>query len=409
MSSYAKIGSFQNPASTGSQSVTGVGFQPKAVIIWGANTAASPPEITDFNYWSFGWTDGTNHVAMTSLGLDNVVATVNNRAISTSAIIIAHDSSNTVQHRATFTSFNADGFTINWSNIFGSQQRYWVYLAIGGTDISIKSGSFTINTSTGDQAITGVGFLPTGYFLTTDAFTTTPTNGGTNIIVSGWADGTRQAVSTVRSDNAANPANTYRYQRTSKISAVLNTGGTTVFDASAVSLDSDGFTININPAPATAYIHYYLAFRGMTAYAGTFTEQASTGTQAVTGVGFAPGCVLFQQVGAAASSSINNDSKFGLGGMSRSAQRSVWVGDLDNASAVTARRYSQTEVISVYTPTATGTSSTPLAIAAYSSLDSDGFTVNWTTNDGTSREILFFALSAGEAPSSSFNALLIAP
>ena len=67
MAVYVKVGHITSRTSAGSQAYTGVGFQPKAVIFWGVNTAISIPEFNDFNYWSFGWTDGTTHLATTSI------------------------------------------------------------------------------------------------------------------------------------------------------------------------------------------------------------------------------------------------------------------------------------------------------------------------------------------------------
>src|SRR6188508_128761 len=91
------LGSFRSPAATGSQAYTGVGFIPKALFIWSANTAIGVPEFNDFNYWSGSMTDGTNHVAITSISFDNNGTSEQNQGIRTDSLVLAEDTNGTTE------------------------------------------------------------------------------------------------------------------------------------------------------------------------------------------------------------------------------------------------------------------------------------------------------------------------
>lgn len=396
-------GTLRSPGATGSQAVTGVGFTPKALIIWSVNTAqAGVPEFNDFNYWSFGLTDGTTHVAKTSISFDGAATTDVNHSVVTDAVILAESTDGTVQHRATLTSLDSDGFTINWTNIFASEQRRYHFIAIGGSEVSCKVGVFNANTSTGAQAVTGVGFKPVGMLFAPAQ------NAGTSedrltYPALGWTDGTNQFASAVFSDDGNASANTKRYQRIDKCAALLdNAAGGVVGEAGITSFDTDGFTVNWTTAAASALRVYYLAFKGIPFKVGSLTQPSASGSQAVTGLGFQPGVVVLQSVNAAASTSVQDELDFSLGaamarhtaGVQTVTQRSIWMGDKDAADPMqSARYYSEALVWAAGVVNATGPSSTLAASAAVASFTCDGFTLTHTA-DGTQRQIGWVAFSS---------------
>ena len=405
MAKYAIVDSLRSPAATGAQSVTGMRFQPKGIIFWGVNTAISVPEFNDFNYWSFGWTDGTTHLATTSISFDGNATSDENRDAITSAVITAHNTANTTQHRAALTSLNSDGFTLNWTNIFNAEQRYVNYLALGGDEVSVKCGVFNSNTVTGNQAVTGVGFQPTAVIFC-PVWNSGGSNAALNTPAMGWTDGTNQGASYVVSEEGRNPTDNWRYQRTSSCIAIgSETDGTVLGEASMVSLDANGFTVNWTTAPGAALRVYYFAIAGVQARAGAVTQPTATGGQEVTGLPFAPGTLLFQSVGQTAQSTVQTDNRYMLGAATQCGARAAAMHDRDNVSPmVTARYYSHELAVANITAAATGTSSALNSGARVSYWSSAGFSLDWSTVDATQRQILYLALDA-ECPNSKGNLL----
>lgn len=385
------LGSFRSPGATGSLAYTGLGFRPKGLLVWSANTAQTPPEFNDYLYWSLGLTDGTNHLAVTSLSFDAQGTSDMSQGLDTTALIIAENNAGSTQHRATLTSFDADGFTLNWTNIFSTEQRHYNFIAIGGDDVSVKVGEFNSNTATGAQAFSGLSFRPSGVIFAPIQ------NAGTSedrltYPAMGWADGANQGTSYVFSQDGAAVAVTKRYQRPDKCVALGSVAdGSVLAEASLTSFDANGFTLNWSTAPAAALRVFYLAFTGIPFTVGALTQPAASGSQATTGIGFPPGSVLLQSVNAAASASVQNGNDFSLGGGSAARSRAVWMADKNGADPMeSARYYSQTLAYAAGSVNATGPSSSLLASAALASLDEDGFTLTHAA-DGIQREILFAA------------------
>jgi hypothetical protein len=107
---------------------------------------------------------------------------------------------------------------------------------------------------------------------------------------------------------------------------------------------------------------------------GTSTSPTSTGTKAVTGVGFQPKVLLPFGVPGTADGA-NTDAMIGFGcGLSTSSRGAISVSsDHGGATSNTDRRHDDTKVFSVLD------SGAVYEAADISSLDSDGFTLDWTS------------------------------
>ena len=103
-------------------------------------------------------------------------------------------------------------------------------------DKPFKVLRFQINSTTGAQQITGVGFRPRAV----EIYAVLPsTNQAYSCI--GVYDGVGSEVATTSVDNAGNTGN---LARTPVLIQIKDGGGNTVVVANMVSLDQDGFTIN---------------------------------------------------------------------------------------------------------------------------------------------------------------------
>jgi hypothetical protein len=395
MAEYA-VGSFPRATGTGAQAVTGVGFTPKALILWSANRTSDG--LGDGFVSVFGITDGTFSVSLTTLSDDNVGTTEVQRSLQRTRLYHTVSNVGTLTARATLDSFDADGFSLDWDTNDGVASVI-NYLAIGG-DASVKAGVFNSDTATGPQNITGVGFTPSAVLCWAAWTTATSETSNFNSFpnVSWMTSATTGGGAAITSEGGAAAANTTRYQRSTKAvlgvrSGISGNPGAVYFEADPVSFDADGFTVNWTTNTTPSVSVYYLALAGVDAVCGTFTTPAATGAQAITGLSITPSCVLALTVSATAHATPQSDSRFWLGASDGTTTRGAFWGDNDAADPTEAVGGTiDDRLIVCATPAATGASSTIDAAAALTSLDAGGFMLDWAAADATAREVLYLAL-----------------
>ncbi len=386
--------SFSFPAGTGDIVETGVGFQPKALLLWFTRQTATGFASTMALTVGFT-TDSTQRGSLSMYSEDNV-GTVNNvhylRDTAAVAGIVRSAGNNFVSDICTLTSFDADGFTLSYSKdlTFGGQ---WIchYIALGGTDLTNAwSGTITTPIVTGPQPYTGVGFEPDCLILLSALTHTLATQTATGSKFGiGAFDGTTQATSFVE-ENTTSPTDLHSIQ-TGEIIHALNQAGTDNTVATATSFDADGFTLNFSVAQANARFVHALALKGGQYKVVTDTQKTSTGTKQKTGVGFTPTGLLLFGTNRAASASVDaTGSSLSIGGSDGTTEGASWTGSVDNVGTTDENSATLTDKIIRH---ATGPSTTD-AEANLSSFDSDGYTLNWTTADATARE--FIALAFGD-------------
>ncbi len=377
---FTKAGSFTGSGSTGNQSVTGVGFQPK-VVLFRYNMAGADGTQSD-SVMGFGVGISSSDRRVSGDYSNHNLSTSSHAAWNQDAYCIYTPSGSS---RADFVSMDSDGFTINWVT---SSQMKVQYLALGGSALTnFKTGSASAKTSTGTQAYTGVGFQPTALIVWAGKFSTTPLDQSTNGNgLFGFAtSSSARGMVAWRNLNSSNPQVAKRRQSTQRILSST----TTFTEADFVSFDSDGFTLNYTTAGGNADVFYYLALRGPQFKVSSFNQATSTGNQSITGAGFTPKAAIMMSSNDV---SANNDAaqahaRASFGWATGTSERaSLWIGETDNVSPTVAfRNHDSTKLIKLMTESA---SPTVNAAADHVSFDSDGQTINWSTADATARQIL---------------------
>jgi len=387
------VGTLRSPNAVGSLAYTGVGFRPKALLVWSINNATDPihppgaPVLENFNYWSCGLSDGVTSVAITSISFD-ASSPDQNQGVDAAALIIAENTAGSVQHRATLTSFDADGFTLQWTNILGSERRHYGYLAIGGTDVSCAVGTFAGATAAGAQAVTGLSFRPAGVLFLPVQNVATSTDRLTCPAM-GMTDGVRQGASCVFSQDTGGTSLTRRYQRIDKCLALQNVAdGTVLAEAALTSLDAAGFTVNWTTAPAAALRVFYLAFAGIPFQVGTLTAPTTSGAETVA-LPFRPGALLMQSVNAAASTAVQTENSFSVGAGSGTYAHAVWLADKNGVASVQAARGQFTEAVWFAAAITGATTNALLATAVITAFAADGVTLAWTATDAVARQVIY--------------------
>lgn len=302
MAAQYKVGNFQLNTSTGTQSVSGLGFQPKAIMFYHQphTVAIGVPQIANW-YGSVGMSDGTNTYSMWSFAPNGNAGAESTFFMQSTLAIIGGNNGSTVWG-ADLQSFDGDGFTINIT--VAPPLGYWVgYMAFGG-DGDYAVGTFNATGSTGSQAVTGVGFNPTGLMIhtlgRTDAYTPGPTPVFTNAWIEqsfGFSDGTNdRSVGFSHRDSGL----------TVKVSAVVQTNTSIITNpiqgtspsvrsqAAVSSFDADGFTLNWTNNATTNSKHMFLAIGNTQTEVGSFFVPTSTGVSTVaSGLAFQPAGAVF--------------------------------------------------------------------------------------------------------------------
>lgn len=393
----SKTGTFDTPAATGSFGVTGVGFLPKLVIIWGApqGTGTSVNDVT----WSFGAAVSSSERFCCAMAEDFGDTTMDNaRWVSESLVLrIINPTTNTAATvEADFTSMDSDGFTLNFTIASATAHRF-NYLALGGSDISnVKLKRFDLPTSTGNVGETGVGFQPDLLLVAGGGINSAAFSFANAIFFLGFADGTNQGCIATSSVDAVGTSVTNKYQHQSSVYVtVLNDALTR--RGTLTSFDTDGFTINHNTVEATVRWAWAICLKGtFQKKVGFETFKTSTGTKATTGLGFIPECVLQMHHNSTTTGSVVANGTFQLGACAPTTSDQGFSAAVlpDAAATSTAKmRRGASEFIRQWN--AAGT--TDSAVAAMSSLDTDGFTIDYTTASGEAIPFIYLALGDGPA------------
>lgn len=360
------VGSLTCPASTGNQSVTGVGFQPNLIIFLAPPSDTATADGLHGDAHAVGVAvDSTHRWAM---GGSDIGGGYDHG--STGHCIRYADGSGTITLGADFVSHDADGFTINWGNVTNGVIIPFIALKV----TNAVAMTFDSATATGNQAITGAGFQP-DLVLLGGTFNSNAlpyvTNRGGSIRGLGAMDASGNQFCMSTEWTGGSPST---YRRNDRCFGITSGGGSLQQDAHYVSMDSDGFTINWDTANGTARRMFALCIKLPNAKIINFNQPGSTGNSSVTGTGFKPDSVMLfgSGYGHSASSQTSGYTETIAAAVS-SSQR--WSDNTTSKSNYTYRGYLDRAKFphDVYGSTSPGN------VADFVSHDSDGFTLNWTT------------------------------
>lgn len=388
-----KAGNFALAAATGNQAITGLGFQPKLVIFWAFSIVVNGS--TNELHMCHGAATSATARFVTSRGFLGGASNFNDVQFRSDRCLYWNEpSTDTEQMAADFVSMDADGFTINVLNVESATINY---LAIGGTDFAAKVGIFDMNATTGNQAITGVGFLPKALMVMTGPYKTAETFSGLGCIATGYTVSTTSFVcmehNLYQDANGASLAYT-RLNSTRRFIETINQNGVYETRAEIVSMDADGFTVNVVDAPPAASRMGYIAFGGTDScrYDLTvLTKPTAVGTQTVSGKNFGAFGVLLSSIGAAAVADTSLAvAKWGMGAADLNAGKTAAGFFEPNTSTSTANPAATQLSTRAYLTPGT-TDGATLDEADVSAWNSDGYTLNWAKVDATASEVIAFS------------------
>jgi hypothetical protein len=169
--------------------------------------------------------------------------------------------------------------------------------------------------------------------------------------------------------------------------------GTVLWRGLFSSMDASGFSLNFTKSVGAIHMSSF-ALAGVRAQASCFakTTGAAPSLQSVTGVGFRPGVVLFvsmQDVAMAAAGQTH--LRFGLGASDGTTQGSSAIYETNAVTTSSAGAIDKTDKAFVKMNNATRVID---AEAILKTLDPDGFTLQFTTDDAVATQICYLALGS---------------
>lgn len=405
-----KQGSFTKSGAVGNQSITGVGFQPNAVIFFWTRQTAEGFASNESMGMGFATALAQRAIAIESDDAANRTNYTHIRSENSIILMLVRNAvaraNATLNARASLVSLDSDGFTINWATNEASNDIIH-YIALGGDIANVFVGTFNSNTVVGNQAVAGVGFQPDFVMLlngSLDSAEATNTPIANKVFNIGFMTSAGQAAIADCGRDDRNAANHSRNQQSIAQSIMsLQTGNCNNQDSLAafVSMNANGFTITWTNAPANQMPIFYLAIKGGQHKIGTFTQPTAGITpvsQAVSGVGFQPE-LLFMASHNRAAGGIAASGEISIGAaQSSTTEGAIWSESRDVNPPVTDANMATLTTKAIRM----ATSQTTNAEADFVSNDSDGFTLSWTTIDGTGRIVIYWAIDFNIARSGAY-------
>lgn len=390
MAILKKQGTFQTPASNGTLAITGVGFEPKLVIFHlnhagdtGLDARVMLGAATSTGQWVEAGYSG-----------DGDTPSDDRRYVRLTECIGTLQSSS-ITSRASLTSMDSDGFTLNFVSA-GSVENI-TYQAFGGADLDVAVGNVTMPNTTSNFSVSGLSFEPKAIQIAT-CYLPSGLGQSANFFYNiGAATATDQFSVYAGADHNQDPSDTFRYHSdTSMLKRVQSGGGTPDVVMSFVSLDTTGFTLNSSVPVGTSQPLPYIAWGGNIDVDITqVTAKNANGLQEVRGLGFEPDftyAYTIQAGGSVDNATAIGNAAFSLGYSDGTDEFVSAVRTLDNKSPSEAFH----DALDAFMYTGVN-QSTPWNTATYTP-DADGFDLNWTDTDGLTREIFtisFVGLGGG--------------
>lgn len=386
-----KVGRFTAATSTGVQNVTGVGFTPQLVLLFGnyqTGAGTDPDAIL-----AIGGMTTTSQWYSTVANNDGTPIYSDKRSSDNACFaLLSPTATPTVTALAQYSSMNVDGFSLNWATAMGTA-RPIDYVAIAGLP-NVRIHKFNSPTATGSQSITGVGFKSTGIlFVSAPVAGTLPiTTTHANMFI-GMYDGTNQRCSSCVSRD--NSAEAYRNICTNCAIVNIKENGNINLKAAVTSLDVDGFTLNWTTVDPASRNLWAICLTG-NVKVGTGTQKLTTGQETYTTGNRTKGLILSSAI-YTTTDSVQNDARLQVGATDRTAQFTRWLGRRNLGPTTYADQHN-----SVIRTTAFLREDVPTmeANAEYYARTDTSFTLNWLASNAVANLFGWMSLAGDVLPGS---------
>lgn len=264
------IGDARQPNATGNYSITGVGFQPDALITFGAATY-NMTETSNYFRFNLGWATGSGNQGVVAIDATDNSAKSVSRGYCYNGEFYGMAYAVDVGFRGSLVSLDADGFTAN--HLESTNQWYYFFIALKGGQYSVGE----LATATDGSDITEVvGFRPAAILFASAnrALSTqdTPTDHARLSIGAATSTSNRAVQAISDEDDLADTETAFANYDSAVYAHVVDDAIVGLMDLK--SIDADGFTAVMDDADPSACWVTYLAI-GATAAAGNIMQLAT--------------------------------------------------------------------------------------------------------------------------------------
>ena len=267
-------------------------------------------------------------------------------------------------------------------------------------------GSFVKSAASGNQVVPhALGHNPKAVILWTAGKTNETLSAGFYYGI-GVTDSTMSVSLAMSSRDALSTSSSSR-RIANKAITLVQGGNVTVAEADFAASNGNSFTLNWALNDGQPYVIHYIAIGGPQVSAKIVNWQTPTapGSKSVTGFGFQPEAVLHFYAGAAfidPAPFSSGNAVLGMGAMDKTgAQWAIQASDA-NAQNPTVASRAQRNNAAIYMYTDTGTTGVTKD-AAFVSMSSSGFTLNFTTANANAGQVYSLALAGLRAGVGTFN------
>ena len=374
--------------STGTQDFTVSGFGTPKAAMFILTSAVTDGTEAAHAYLSVGATDGTRQWCIHT-NAEDAQTTTDHAVDHTNSACVEFTNvgdSATIDGSASFSAWITDGVRINWDNAPGTAYLLTVVL-FGGSDLSAYAGGEDPTFLEID--VTAPGFEPDIVFVTGHG--RVPNGAHVN-----WHHSLGAAHNGVSVTERSQGAFSWNGQTSTIAGQVQSTSfsGVEMYESPTAiqygididTFDANGFSLTPNGVNALGDRWNYLAlkFANHTSWVGSVDSPTSTGDAAKTGVGFKPQFVMMFESALTAEDSVDVTGNIIATGISTITASEAYCNavTLEDA-ATTSNCGSVSDDQAVNFKLDDGTQS---HTGTFVSMDSDGFTINYSAANGTTRK-----------------------
>lgn len=333
------VGSFTKINTVTTQTVnlnTGKTWTPKVIIFFTSGSTSASGTWEAGIRQILGFTAGaSNSYSVGGLVSDNVATTDTSRYMNTKALTLPNSTGAAPFCEAALQSFNAGGFTLNWTTN-GALSTVIGYIALGG-DIQAEVLTWNTGTGTGNKTVS-TGTIQPDLVLHMSSWinVSDPPAGAVHHYQSFGAmnsAGEQWFLATVSND-AVSPANTSRWQRIDSCLGYTDAGEVSRNRLTYVSMNANGFTVNQAAAPSNDFRVGSLCIKDVKSKLGSFTKSGAGApvTQSITAPGFPPALTMLASDMDSANTSPNLHATTALGASDGTNHRVVAQVDRDGVN-----------------------------------------------------------------------------
>lgn len=259
--------------------------------------------------------------------------------------------------------------------------------------LNYQVGSFVATVPIDDQVVTGIPFTPKALIFFGNS---RATNGAMAdyVFYIGMVDSAiNQSCMFARGQDVVGVGSQKRYKLLGYCVNTVDAGGSSLALGSITSFNSNGFNIFWEISPETRV--HYIAFGGnnFNSFCGSSLVPTTTGLSSITGVGFKPDCVFIIFNGMNSVQDGATNVEWSIGAMERNGSQGVTCLATDGDLTYGMKSY-QRSTLALARIDLTAANAR-IYEAAYSSMDADGFTMNWTTVSRSTTNVYYWLALKG--------------